>query len=439
MSPSDLENIPRLYTALADWLACVVYLTQVRPRHQSRGVRWALPAGFLAVQGAFMVLTGGLPVAWFLPCIAVSALLMFAFVLSFGDVPARHAGYLTVRAFLLGELAASLEWQLATFTRVQGGGGDPWWGAALLAGVYGVVFGLMTFLESRHRADQKFTPTRRELGTAALIGVSAYAMSNLSYVAAQTPFTSPFAAEIFNIRTLVDFGGVVLLYAYHVHLRELSSKIEVNALQNLLETQYRQYQQSQQSIDLINQKYHDLKHQIAVVRTEYDPQKKNEFLNRLEEDIRSYEAQNKTGNQVLDTVLTSKSLYCQNNRIGLTCVADGAALDFVDSIDLCSVFGNALDNAIEAVSQIDAEERRLIHVSISSQRRFVLIRIENCYVGDLSFENGLPVTTKQDRRFHGFGMKSITQTVARYDGSVTVNTRKGWFELRILLPVPAAN
>jgi hypothetical protein len=414
-----------------------VYLSSYRPRPKSDWIRWTAPVGFLVVQVAFMELTGGLPVAWFLPCIAASALLMFAFVLSFGEVPARQAGYLTVRAFLLGELAASLEWQLASFARVPGGA-DLWWGAALLVGVYAVVFGSMSMLERRYRAGQKFTVTRRELGTAALLGVSVYAMSNLSYVAAQTPFTSPLAAEIFNIRTLVDFGGVVLLYAYHVHLRELSGKIEVNALQNLLETQYRQYQQSQQSIDLINQKYHDLKHQIAVVRTEYDPQKKNGFLNRLEEDIRSYEAQNKTGNQVLDTVLTSKSLYCQNNRIGLTCVADGAALDFVDSIDLCSVFGNALDNAIEAVGLIEASERRLIHLSISSQRRFVLTRIENCYTGELSFENGLPVTTKQDRRFHGFGMKSIVQTVAKYNGSVTVNTRKGWFELRILIPVPAS-
>ena len=73
--------------------------------------------------------------------------------------------------------------------------------------------------------------------------------------------------------------------------------------------------QSKESIELINYKYHDLKHQIAVLRSEEDPQKREAFLDEMEAEIRQYEAQNKTGNKVLDTVLTSKSLYCNKNGI----------------------------------------------------------------------------------------------------------------------------
>ena len=53
----------------------------------------------------------------------------------------------------------------------------------------------------------------------------------------------------------------------------------------------------------------------------------------MEAEIRQYEAQNKTGNKVLDTVLTSKSLYCNKNGITFTCVADGTLLDFMDVMD----------------------------------------------------------------------------------------------------------
>ena len=102
-----------------------------------------------------------------------------------------------------------------------------------------------------------------------------------------------------------------------------------------------QYRQSRESIDVINRKYHDLKHQIAVLRAEQDPARRSAFLDQMEEEIQHYEAQNKTGNSVLDTVLTGKSLYCAKHQIKLTCVADGARLAFMDVMDICTLFGNA--------------------------------------------------------------------------------------------------
>lgn len=77
----------------------------------------------------------------------------------------------------------------------------------------------------------------------------------------------------------------------------------------------------------------------------------------MEDEIRQYEAQNKTGNKVLDTVLTSKSLYCAKHGITFTCVADGTLLDFMDIMDICSIFGNALDNAIECELKIADKEK----------------------------------------------------------------------------------
>ena len=103
---------------------------------------------------------------------------------------------------------------------------------------------------------------------------------------------------------------------------EMRARKELEAVQNVLQNQYAQYVQSKESIELINYKYHDLKHQIAVLRSEEDPQKREAFLDEMEAEIRQYEAQNKTGNKVLDTVLTSKSLYCNKNGITFTCVED---------------------------------------------------------------------------------------------------------------------
>lgn len=205
-------------------------------------------------------------------------------------------------------------------------------------------------------------------------------------------------------------------------------------MQNVLQAQYAQYRSAQDSIDLINKKYHDLKHQIAVLRSETSEEKAH-YLDAMEQEIRSYEAQNKTGNEVLDTILTSKSLYCQQHGITLTCVADGAALDFMDTMDLCSLFGNALDNAIESVEKLPDSEQRLIHLVVARQKSFLWIRVENTYDGAFQADGTLPKTTKTDARYHGYGLKSIYDTAEKYGGTAEISTQEKCFTLKVLLPV----
>ena len=188
-------------------------------------------------------------------------------------------------------------------------------------------------------------------------------------------------------------------------------------------------------MDLVNRKYHDLKHQIQLLRSEITSGEKLRYLDEMEQEIRSYEAQNKTGNKTLDTLLTAKSLKCQDLGISLTCVADGAKLDFLKPTDLSILIGNALDNAIESVEKISDPDKRLIHVSVNRQKGFLRIRVENCYEGDIRFVAGLP-STRKDARYHGYGMKSIRSVVEKYNGSMTVKAEDGWFELRLLFPVP---
>jgi sensor histidine kinase regulating citrate/malate metabolism len=206
-------------------------------------------------------------------------------------------------------------------------------------------------------------------------------------------------------------------------------------VESVLQNQYQQYKQSRESIDLINYKYHDLKHQIAVLRSEQDAGKRNEFLNRMEEEIRQYELQNKTGNSVLDTVLTSKNMYCDKHGITLTSVVQGELLDFMDTMDICSIFGNALDNAIECELKIPDKEKRLIHVTVSRQKNFLMIRVENYFEGNLRYKEGRLATTKKEKEFHGYGIKSIKYIVNKYQGAVSINTDNNWFDLKLLIPL----
>lgn len=430
-----LPDIPRLYTALAEWGACMVYVRFLDRRLHGWQL-WLESGGMLAALAVFLAATGKLPLVWWIPCMAVAVALMFLLVGSCCQVGWRDAAYYCVQAFVLAEFAASLEWQLHCFLLLERRP-SLLLALGLLLAVYLPCFFLMSYL-LRHFASGggALDLTAGEVGSAVIIGIAVFSASNLSFLSIQTPFSGQYSADIYNIRTIMDLGGLAILYAHHVQCRSLRVSRELEAVQNALRLQYQQYQLSKESVELINRKYHDMKHQIMVLRAEPDSARRAAFLDQMEEEIRAHEAQNKTGNQILDTILTSKSLYCARRHIALTCVADGALLEFIKPMDLSAIFGNALDNAIECVQQISVPEKRLIHVTVSAQRSFALIRCENYCEGSPQFSGDLPITTKADQNYHGYGLKSIRFVTKKYGGSMTARMEKQWFVLQILIPIP---
>lgn len=432
----DLSNTPGIYYAIAYWLGCSFYIS-MNPKRITGWKLWATQAAFFLAIASFMVATDGVSVAWFFPCVCfyISLMLLFMKVCCTMDWP--KTCYFCARAFILGEFAASLEWQLFYFCltalRLPMNGLV---NLGMLVGAHAIVFTTMYHLERKFREHYPaLVLTWKEVCSVIALSFAVFFVSNLSYGFKNTPFSSQFTAEIFIIRTLVDLGGLTMLYAYHTQLHALYMRHEMESLQNMLHMQYSHYRMSEESIALVSQKYHDLKHQINLLRSEVSGAEKLAYLEQMEQDIKSYEAQNKTGNHVLDTLLTAKSLQCQHQGISLTCVADGHLLDFMHPMDLSALFGNALDNAIEGVNKISDPDKRLIHVSVSQQKQFLRIRVENCYEGELRYANGIPATTKHDKHHHGFGVKSMQTTVSKYHGSMTIHARDGWFELRILLPL----
>ncbi len=439
MDGMTLVNTPGYYYSIAYFFAAFISIGINRKREVVKGwKKWMIHVGFFAAIVSFMEVTDGVRQIFFIPCMLVSISLLLLYIYSSCDFGWKETGYYCARAFICGEFAASLCWQIYFYIVTMGKNTWTWWGFRWLEMlvVYGLVFGIIYLLEAHLQKDgTEISINFRELFTVIIITAAVFAVSNLSYIDQSTLFSSRFAGEMFTIRTLVDLSGLAVLYAYHIQVWELQMKFEVDTLQNILEMQYKNYQLSQESIEIVNQKYHDLKHQILLLKAEASSEKSTRYLEEMEKEIKFYEAQNKTGNKVLDAVLTSKSLYCQNKGIGFTCVADGYLLDFMAEMDISALFGNVLDNAIEGAGKIPDPEKRLIHLSVAKQKNFLRIRVENYCEEDIVFKNGIPQTTKKDKRFHGFGMKSIQSTVKKYGGSVTAGLKDHWFELRILIPL----
>lgn len=428
-------DIPRAHTALAEWSACLVYIFVMRKK-LTGWKQWLMAAGMLAVQMIFLVATDDTPIWMWIPCMVIAVLFMLFFIYYSCDMRLVDSGYCTIKAFVLAEFIASFEWQLDYYFWPEKAAPTVIRILFMLV-IYAGVCVLIAILEKKYLPTSGHLDLRqKELWSAIIIGIVIFSISNLSFVSIHTPFSGNYESDVMTIRTIVDLSGLAVLYAHYIQCCELRARSELEAMQSVLQGQYQQYQQSKESIDIINRKYHDFKHQIAYLRSETDAAKRNAYLDELESDIKTYEAQNKTGNSVLDTVLTSKSLYCAKHHIGFTCVADGRLLSFMDTMDICSLFGNALDNAIESEEAIADYEKRLIHLTLSAQKGFVLIKVENYFEGSLQFEENLPITTKTDKAFHGYGVKSMRYVAQKYNGTVTAGVSNQWFELKILIPMP---
>lgn len=109
-----------------------------------------------------------------------------------------------------------------------------------------------------------------------------------------------------------------------------------------------------------------------------------------------YDADPYSQTPALDVVLAGKMLTCNSLGINITCMADGRRLDFMEDCDVYALFGNILDNAIEAVGQVEAPELHVITLTVDTKDDFLIIECENYFSGKLVFDDGLPLTTKTD-------------------------------------------
>ena len=221
----------------------------------------------------------------------------------------------------------------------------------------------------------------------------------------------------------------------HTKLKEKNRELEQDnaILQELLIREQKHYNITKDTIDLINVKCHDLKHQISVLRN-MDEKERDKSLGEVEKAIMIYGNIAKTGNETLDIVLTEKSFLCESYNIRFTYMIDGESLSFMAPYDISSLFGNAIDNAIESVMKEEEREKRIIKLNASLKRMYLTIHIENFCNEKVRFKDGMPVTNKSDKKNHGFGVKSMNYVVKKYGGTMTMRQDGCLVSLDILLP-----
>lgn len=235
------------------------------------------------------------------------------------------------------------------------------------------------------------------------------------------------AASITNVICCIS----VLVMQFELLLRK-TLETELDIVHQMRRQEQKQFRITKETIDLINMKCHDMKHQIhAIGKTGAIDR---EALREMEDAIGIYDSIVKTGNQALDIIIAEKSLYCAKHDIFISYMADGEKLCFMSDGDVYSLFGNLLDNAIQGVLQL-GRDMRVIGLTIKAEGELLSVNSHNYYEGEIRMEGGMPATSKADKDYHGFGVKSMVMLVEKYGGSISFEAKDQVFNLNILFPL----
>lgn len=139
-----------------------------------------------------------------------------------------------------------------------------------------------------------------------------------------------------------------------------------------------------------------------------------------------------TGNGIVDAILMDKQQKVADKNIKIE-FTGAVPMTALSAVDLCVIFGNTLDNALEACEKLPPDETKTISISSLCNSGFMFITITNPVLENVTIKGNTVETTKNDRNLHGYGLYSLTRAVKKYDGDVKLKSENNTFTVEVEL------
>lgn len=239
------------------------------------------------------------------------------------------------------------------------------------------------------------------------------------------------AFPLYGIGSLFCFLFIIqFLYSKNtMYIRELEKENEFKI--DKMQKQFEYYQSKQADEERIKSIYHDMKNHLLVLQNKENTVESQKMIKELQNQIESYENYEHTGNSFLDIIIKDKLKIAKEKQIDLMVAIDFKDINLIEPLDISTIFGNSIDNAIEGVEKLQ-KENRVILVKAGKINNFISIVVENNYNENEKLGNRK--TTKKDTFLHGYGISNIRNAVEKYNGTCTITKENGKFTLKILIP-----
>lgn len=216
-------------------------------------------------------------------------------------------------------------------------------------------------------------------------------------------------------------------------MKDSRLKAENKCIKENIALQYNYYLNMQYSQQKIRNLYHDMKNHMICIEKLYG---ENDYIKSINTQLNEFTCIYNTNNIILDIILNDKRNICENKKIELMADINFKECNFIDIADVCSIFSNIIDNAIEACDKIENNkiEKKIRLKGISVNRLYVL-KCENSKLNKINKKKELFMTDKKDKFLHGVGIKSIKSSVEKYNGNLELNDLGNKFLVNIYIPL----
>jgi hypothetical protein len=268
-------------------------------------------------------------------------------------------------------------------------------------------------------------------------------------------FTNLFSLLVIYMKSVTDFQDrvlndtvmffiVFLLFISNISLVIITVKIirdnrliienEFNNSKEKMESNY--FIKVEENNYKVRQLYHDMKNHLVCISQLCDNDDSKIYLKNLNFELDKLDKTFDTGNRVLNIILSEKKSRCIENGINLNTYVDFSRSDFIEMSDVSTIFGNLLDNAIQACNKIENNDLpKKIDLRVFNKKGFCIIDITNTKVNQIVKKKNKIFTTKEDDFLHGIGIKNIETAVKKYNGELTIDYSDKYFKVTIIIPI----
>lgn len=291
-----------------------------------------------------------------------------------------------------------------------------------------LLFLLLLFLGTRYfapREEYELTPTMWRLLlllTATPIGIVLSVVLFSEHRQSQN--TLPFMLLLGL--SVLSFAG--LLWTVTV----LAKQRRLELFQTMTEMNEKYYQAMEQQNFEIRRLKHDLANHLQALAGLPSTQK-DEYIKGLLDNPILTQTFRYCGDDTVNVIITNKAGMMAQCGTELHVKADIREPLAMEKPDICAVFGNALDNAAEAVKELPKDKRH-VYLEARVGKGMLAVKVSNPCPENLAVTEKIPATTKRDKKAHGFGLKSIQDTMEKYGGKMEIRTENGNFVLFLYCP-----
>ena len=234
---------------------------------------------------------------------------------------------------------------------------------------------------------------------------------------------------IFSIALIAELSYIIYIYYEKTHY-----SIVTDFTKEYLEIEKKHFEELREKEDATRRFRHDINAHLSTINAyinseNYDTLR--DYMNSVNKEFATIKPIYQTGNATIDSVLNSKANIMKENNIHLNIDGNPALLNVFNDFDVCTIFSNAISNAIEANNLIEDMSNRWINIKIRSTQDLIAFEVSNPLMKNINIKKNRIKTTKEDKKNHGYGLIQIAQVIENLKGYMKIECENKIFHLKI--------